>query len=511
VRGIFDTRIVLDIDVVNIAMGIDRFNLQAHQPHPPGYLGYVLLLRVVHSLLGVSIIATTKLVAVAMASLAVVFVFLATQELAGKNTTAARWAAGLCASNPILIYYAIDGQTHAAEAAAAAVLLWLLARRRNRNPQGLWAPLSIGLLLALGAAFRPSFACIAILPVLYSHWRDWPALLAIAVAGALGTLLWFVPTLQLAGGWSAYREASDALLGLMASKSSVLSQHSDARLVTVNIRGTITWGVLATAVAAIAFWFRGTREENRWSFATCALMVGPALLFYGLVYVAEPGYLIGLVPPACIAAGLSLGRHQRAAQTGLVTTLVAAQLAFFFVMPSSGTPGTPWLPTSSEIFYRQFVAEHAVHELTEAVPEEARVLAISDVGPAYLLRQLPLLRKNTEVLVVFSERLSMFNATTLGLASEHDWRPVPGPALLVSGKPSVLTTVSRYDVIAVGPYASDALRQELKSQLSCPWPPASDAGSMIVLSAERCFLHNTITMGPHALHWNAPQNGLAPL
>ena len=56
-----DTRAVLDTDVVNLALAIDRYELAEHQPHPPGYLGYVLVLRALHAVTGLDPIQTTKL------------------------------------------------------------------------------------------------------------------------------------------------------------------------------------------------------------------------------------------------------------------------------------------------------------------------------------------------------------------------------------------------------------------------------------------------------------------
>src|SRR5262249_9774197 len=45
----FSDWFVLDCDVANLAMSIERFTVFEHQPHPPGYLGYVVLLKLVHA------------------------------------------------------------------------------------------------------------------------------------------------------------------------------------------------------------------------------------------------------------------------------------------------------------------------------------------------------------------------------------------------------------------------------------------------------------------------------
>ena len=506
----FDTRIALDVDVVNVALGIDRFDVQAHQPHPPGYLGYVLLLRVVHGLVGLDVVATAKLVALLMASATAVLVFLSARELCKEHPAAARWSVALCASNPLLIYYAIDGQTHAAEAAAAAALLFALARQHRHPSHGALRPLVIGLLLAVGGAFRPSFAVIAVVPVVYCYWRHWRALLYIGVAAVAGTLLWLVPTVQLAGGWHAYRDASDALLGMFARKSSVLSSESDGRMVLDNLRGVGTWALLALGTALFGLRWRRGNANARWAYAMVAMMAGPALVFYALVYVAEAGYLLGLVPAATLATGIALGVGGQGRHHALAATAVIAQLLFFFAAPSPGSAGSPWLPTASEIFYRQLIAESAVDELSANLVEADRVLAISDVGPAYLLRQLPRLRAHTDVLVVFSEHLSMYETTTLGLATATGWRAAPGPALLVPGAPSLLTTTATYDDISLGPYFSESLRQELQAQTPCPVELSRNTSAVIRLPAARCFPDHQVTLGPHLFRWAATGNSVTP-
>src|SRR5687767_13944066 len=67
---------VLDIDVSNLALAIERFDLREHQPHPPGYLGYVLVLRLVHLVSGLPVLKVAQLTSSLFALLTIVFFFL---------------------------------------------------------------------------------------------------------------------------------------------------------------------------------------------------------------------------------------------------------------------------------------------------------------------------------------------------------------------------------------------------------------------------------------------------
>src|SRR6476661_7597639 len=50
-RVLFRSRLLYDLDSVNFALGMLRFDPASHQPHPPGYFLYVLLARLVNRLL----------------------------------------------------------------------------------------------------------------------------------------------------------------------------------------------------------------------------------------------------------------------------------------------------------------------------------------------------------------------------------------------------------------------------------------------------------------------------
>src|SRR5438477_7235309 len=49
-RFIFRSHYLYDVDSVNFALALDRFDPAAHQPHPPGYFLYVCLGRLMNAL-----------------------------------------------------------------------------------------------------------------------------------------------------------------------------------------------------------------------------------------------------------------------------------------------------------------------------------------------------------------------------------------------------------------------------------------------------------------------------
>src|SRR5256885_3674771 len=122
-------RFLLDIDDCNLALAIERFDVRMHQPHPPGYLGYVMLLRAARLLSAAPLLDVPRWTARLFVLATIALAGQAARSL-GADALRARLAALFCATNPILLYYAVDGQTHAAEAAMAAALVWALAEPR---------------------------------------------------------------------------------------------------------------------------------------------------------------------------------------------------------------------------------------------------------------------------------------------------------------------------------------------------------------------------------------------
>src|SRR5438132_5794066 len=49
-RFLFRSHFLYDIDSVNFALALDRFDPSVHQPHPPGYFLYICLGRLVNTL-----------------------------------------------------------------------------------------------------------------------------------------------------------------------------------------------------------------------------------------------------------------------------------------------------------------------------------------------------------------------------------------------------------------------------------------------------------------------------
>jgi hypothetical protein len=467
-----DSRFDLDCDDTNLALAISRFDIVHYQPHPPGYLGYVVLLKTAHAVTGADPRLVTRLLSRLFAVLAVLFTWRAVLRLYPQDRGAALLAAALVAWHPILLYYGVDAQTHSAEMAMSALLLLALAHVLARPTLG--KAVAIGLILAAGGSFRPSYALVSVGPVLWTYRRDLRGLGVIAVVGALGTAAWFLPTLMLTpGGLATYRAASDGLMGNFVRMVSPLSKSAIPRFARDNMLSALAWSALALAPALIALALRASSaraEIRRWPVQALAGMAVPAVFFYVFVLCAEAGYLAGLVPPAAIVAATSLATAAKPWQAKVRYLLAGAELAFFLLSPN-GEGVLTMMPTTSEITARQARMDALYAHLLKDLPAAERILVVTDWPEPTALRQLPLLRPGSEVLQLPWRLRSDFQPTySVGLATDHDFT---GLLALPGQPPDFLrrrTTERSYDWIVIDPRTSDRVRDELRAHGRCPVP-----------------------------------------
>lgn len=483
---------LLDIDDANLAASVLRFDVTNHQPHPPGYLGYVLILKVVHLLSGLPAVTVTRVVSRAFALAAMLVTWRAALRFMPSARAAALWAAALVALHPIVLFYGVDAQTHSAETALSAGLLWVLAADTNRRSPR--RAIGIGLLLAAGGSLRASYALVCISPLLWAYWRNRRDLIVIAAVAAAGTAAWLTATVVLTpGGWASYRAVSETLLGSLARITSPISPTADASLLQVNLLDTAAWTLLALAPALLALLARGRAlfavgAAARRPAALLALMAAPALVFYLLVLCAEAGYLSALVPPAAIVAALALEPRpgSRAGRRWLRPAVLLAEMGFFWFAPRA----RDWLymmPNADEILAREArIARLHEHVMRGKLPHQ-RLLVLSDYREPGALRQLPLLFPDVEVLFfVWRNQMSLVPSNNICLASPRGWiglfaPPGTGPEALRS-----LSTEARYDAIVLDPRTSNAFRRELRGSTGCPVPARENEPGQVRLPTD-CF------------------------
>ncbi|MCB9627065.1 MAG: hypothetical protein H6725_06815 [Sandaracinaceae bacterium] len=490
---------LLDVDVANLTYGMVEFNLAHFNPHPPGYLLYVLALRGLHVLLGggdtpIDRVHTAQVLSLLFALATVWQAFAGARRLYAR-AGAAGWAALVVALHPILLFHSIDAQTHTSEAFAAAWLLRLAVEARARPSTR--SAIALGLVLALGAGFRPSFVLFGIPLVVLTFGRAHFRELVIAGAvSAVGAAAWFVPTIVMSGGYAMWSAATHALVqGAFINTSSPLAGSSLGILILANDLA------LAVAVAQIflpplAGWLllrsgggrlaARTQEIPRLGYVVAAICLIP-IVYYALTFFSEPGYILTCVPVVALLIG-GLGSGPR----GHIPPAAAALLTI-----ASGL--IPQVPVAIKVasvdswLLRHDLVHVSLRLLRERVPADARVLFISDFPDITVARQMPMHLPNVDVLLISDDDLPWHPTTSFAYVTRDDSVPIPSSHLLSNSGSRELRVDTAYDALYLDEMVSPATLRALATQSRCPIPRAIDTGAYLLLPPA-CLVDQALTI-----------------
>jgi hypothetical protein len=297
-RWPYRARMLYNWDAVQFALALREFDISKHQPHPPGYLLYVALGRLLNASLGDPNMAYVTLAMLFSAATTFMVYWLA-RALYDRVPAAA--AAALLAVSPLFWFYGSVGLTYAGEAFGAVLVAWFTWGALRGDSRQLYAG---ALALGLVGGIRPS-----VLVLLFPLWLACAAV-GIRRVGRIGrgllvvggaVLSWLLPMLWLTGGLAAYLRASSQLYGSVVLPTSVLGGSLDvtlaqARYVLASV--VIGLGPLALAAVALPLYLRRAGwGRPEWFLAAWTV---PPAAFYTLVHFGQAGYVLTFLPALVI-------------------------------------------------------------------------------------------------------------------------------------------------------------------------------------------------------------------
>lgn len=326
-----------DIDSINFALGLRRFDLVAHQPHPPGYPVFIGMGRVALALVstvapGLAADRAEALALALLSALAGAAVLAGAFRLFRAVTTDAE-APRMAAAGAILLGAAplfwMTALRPMSDASGLALVVWAqaLAVEGRANPRRLAAA---GLLAGLAAGVRVQAAALTV-PLLV--WcviegrvsRKGPVLTPLLTL-VLGGLAWVLPLLAAAGGLEAYLVALATQAGEDFAWVDMLWLNPTPRQLAFALTNTfvLPWVLrpLAIAVAVAAALGAGLvlLRDRR-----AALLLAIAFVPYGLFHLLlqetpHVRYALPLlVPSAYLAArGCAVAGRWATAPAGLL-------------------------------------------------------------------------------------------------------------------------------------------------------------------------------------------------
>ncbi|BCS31517.1 hypothetical protein TBR22_A07180 [Luteitalea sp. TBR-22] len=318
-----------DIDSINFALGLQHYDVAAHQPHPPGYPVFTLVARGVASVLEPLAPDPQARAAMAMALLSGLAAALALIALHRILRIVVRDASSpadsslpglvvlLVAAAPLFWITAARPLSDMAGLAAALGCQWLLLRARWRL-EPLRTALLAGLACGLATGVRSQVAWLVV-PLLawvcVGVWRrfDLRAALGVAAASLAGVIAWAVPMVWLTGGAAAYRAALASQAGEDFDGVPMLFLQPGVRRLLVALGDTFVspWGWWPVAAVAIALALVGLLALRARPALATWLTLGflPYLVYHLLFQETETTrYALPLVPAVATLVVLALVR-----------------------------------------------------------------------------------------------------------------------------------------------------------------------------------------------------------
>ena len=329
----YRARMLYNWDAVQFALALREYDVAKHQPHPPGYILYVGLGRMVNSIVD-DATATYVLLAVVFSGATTFVVYLLANAVYGRITALA--AATLLAVSPLFWFYGSVGLTYAAEALCASVIAYFGFRAARGRAGDAW--LAAGY-LGLAGGLRQS-----VLLLLFPLWvaavcagggrRLRTAVIGVAILAG-GVLAWFLPMIWLTGGLDRYLVASWHLADSVVKPTSIVAGPLEttlrqSRYLLESV--LVGLGPLALVVFLLPSYIRrhgwGRRE---WLLAA---WTAPPVLVYTLVHFGQAGYVLTFLPALVILLSrvLVAGLADAAAHPRLRIAVTAAAVVLMVVV-----------------------------------------------------------------------------------------------------------------------------------------------------------------------------------
>jgi hypothetical protein len=321
----FGARFSFNWDSSQYARGMTEFNVFKHQPHPPGYLLWVLSARILEPLAGGAMRAQI-IVAFVMTLLALaIFYFLALRIL-DSQVSALTCTALLAYAPGVALNSSISSPsiTDLVSSLVAGYLAFLDPHRRQ------WRIVACLAALGLLAGFHQSnLALLAPLVAVaaISHWRHaWRPVCTGAILGTLAFLAWYVPLANSVGGSSVLSHLTSIQFHDAASKSSVFYGAPLRNHLSMTLNNVIYSGMnLAPWLVAFGLPFVWQRKTvpGWWRYA---LWMIPTLIMLLGIHSGRVGYWLIAFPPLLLLCAIG-GRVRMPATIAAV--LLSLAISYF--------------------------------------------------------------------------------------------------------------------------------------------------------------------------------------
>jgi hypothetical protein len=237
-------------DSAQYALGAREYNVVRHQPHPPGYPLWIVLLKTTHWFIG-DINTAQVVLSFVCTALATILFYRFVRTIYGAP--AALLSASLLLFSPTVCFYNVVASTYPADLLISVLLAALAARlwvgEKRVGPYAVFAVAALAGVRQSGAALMAPLVGIALIRAYRGDVKRW---LVGGVIGLATFAAWYLPTALMNGGVAAYQRFTSQAVRIYFSYGSVFFGASrEAHLAMLH--NVAVWAAVATCVAVVTY------------------------------------------------------------------------------------------------------------------------------------------------------------------------------------------------------------------------------------------------------------------
>jgi hypothetical protein len=305
----FQSQYLYHWDSVNMAFGIQEFNVTEEAPQYPGYIVYIALAQIINLLFG-NPQQTMVVISMVSSGMAVAGLFYLGREI--FNPITGLIAALLLLSSPLFWFYGEIALPHTLDMAAVIISVWLLYKIKAGETGLIWVTV---ILLALIGGFRQQTLLFLAPVALFSCYRIGVVrLVKAALLGLVVTLAWFIPLMIYSGGLQSYMAGSNAYSARFFNSTSIMAGAGTfglARNIINKLIPYTLYGWSLGIIPAVAYvlwrlpgrWRAWLRNHKVWFIL---IWIAPSLLFYALIHMGQQGLTFVFLPALLLVSAHAL-------------------------------------------------------------------------------------------------------------------------------------------------------------------------------------------------------------
>jgi hypothetical protein len=337
-RWAFRSHTLFSWDSANFALAMERIDIGAHRPHPPGYLGYVFVARAIDVVVRNpnTALVVWNIVVTAIAGAIVITWARRAGAAIGRPALTAGAAAAIVVASPLLWYYGEIAEIYPSEMLAGLLVAWTAQRSIAGEPRAIyWCAVAI----ATAALFKVTSAMFMSPLALYA-WTRVPArdrlrsaLLMAGLAAGVAAIFLAVQPDWLDVVWTQFTNSTSETRVIGGGTGGLKTLNRNLRSIAEASASALG---LANAIGLLVWIAIDRRLPAGLSRPVALLWVLPSLLFFLLIHIGRRGYVLPLLPLAILVlAGFYARRGGRVAAMLIAVQAAAGAAQFLWLQPPS--------------------------------------------------------------------------------------------------------------------------------------------------------------------------------